>query len=433
MTDLIMILGYIIIAIGLANLVRLAVMMLAADVYDVLNHRKFMVRTPRRLPVFTVLIPAYNEELCIEKTVRSVVQAYYPRKEIIVIDDGSTDGTADRVRALQRRYSRSIIQFIRQKNAGKGSALNNGIQHSHGSLVMVLDADSTIDKYSLRNSVKYFDDKRVKAVASSVRLDENGTWLGLIQRVEYLLSYRMKRSLTALNIEYIIGGVGSIYRRSTLRQVSGYCTNTITEDIDLSMKVIARGNKAYRVIFASDVKTCTQPVMTLKELISQRFRWKQGRTQAFIRYKKLFASGNKKYSKLLGWFQLPNAIFGEISLLLEPFFIMTIIAVAIAYSNPSSLILAFSIMAVFLIFNFVATDDESVKDKLSLVLLTPVIYLLLPVLAYVELVSLIRTLRNWRKLSPTLKDAGLWIHVNRSIAPPRPRYGTNKSHPVLTR
>lgn len=206
MFTLIKYMGFIIMTIGFVNLIRLAVMMLAADVYDVQNHRKFRVKSRRSLPEFTVLIPAYNEEICIEKTVRSVVQAHYPRKEIIIIDDGSTDDTSAKVQAMQRRYSRSNIRLIQQKNAGKGSALNNGIRHSTGTLVMVLDADSTIDRNSLRNSVKYFDDKRVKGVASSVRLEDNGTWLGLIQRVEYLLSYRMKRSLTALNIEYIIGG-----------------------------------------------------------------------------------------------------------------------------------------------------------------------------------------------------------------------------------
>lgn len=138
--------------------------------------------------------------------------------------------------------------------------------------------------------------------------------------------------------------------------------------------------------------------------------------QAFIRYRKIFVSSDKKYSMLLGWFQLPNAIFGEVYLLVEPLFILTIIGVAIFYGNGSSLILAFSIMSIFLMFNFIATEDEKVKDKLSLVVLTPFIYLSLPLLSYVELVSLLSTFKNWRKLSPTLKAAGLWNHVNRSIA-----------------
>jgi poly-beta-1,6-N-acetyl-D-glucosamine synthase len=405
-----------ILGMGLMNLIRLAIFMIAADLYDVKNHRKFKTQKRKKLPLISILIPAYNEEACIEKTVRSVLAANYPRKEIVVIDDGSTDNTAARVKAIKRRFKRSNIRLIRQTNKGKGAALNNGIRNTSGTLVMVLDADSTIEKNSLRNAVKYFDDKRVKAVASSVRLDDNGTWLGLLQRVEYLLSYRMKRSLTALNIEYIIGGVGSIYRRSTLIQVSGYRTNTITEDIDLSMKVVARGNKAYRVVFASDVKTCTQPVLTLKELISQRLRWKQGRMQAFIRYRKLFLSHNKKYGKALAWFQLPYALFGELYLMIEPLFIATIVTVAIMYSDASSIFVAFLIMSGFLMFNFLATDDEKLVDKLALVLLTPAIYFLLPLLAYVELVSLIKTARNWRQLSPDLKSAGHWVHVKRQPA-----------------
>jgi biofilm PGA synthesis N-glycosyltransferase PgaC len=193
----------------------------------------------------------------------------------------------------------------------------------------------------------------------------------------------MKRSLTSLNIEYIIGGVGSVYRRSTLKQVRGYRTNTITEDIDLSMKVIARGNKAYRVIFAADVRTTTQPVLTVGELIKQRYRWKQGRMQAFIRYRHLFLSRDRKYGKLLAWFQLPYALFGEMYLIVEPIFIATIIAVGIIYSNPSAILIALSVMSLFMVLNFMVTNDEKIRDKIILVILAPVIYLMMPILSYV--------------------------------------------------
>ncbi len=406
-------LGFLIMVVGLLNLFRLAIFMIAADIYDVGNHRKNLVQKKRTWPSFSILIPAYNEEACIERAIRSVLAANYRKKEIVVIDDGSTDRTIEVVENLQRRFSRSNIRLITQPNSGKGSALNTGIKASSGELVMVLDADATIAKDSLKNSVKYFDDKRVKGVASSVRLDANDSWLGLIQRVEYLLSYRMKRSLTQLNIEYIIGGVGSVYRRSTLSQVSGYRTNTITEDIDLSMKVVSRGNKAYRVVFASDVQTTTQPVLSFGELVKQRTRWKQGRMQAFLRYKKLFLTRHKRHGKLLAWFQLPSALLGEVYLLIEPFFIATIIYVGFIYSNASSIALAFIIMSCFLIFNFIATEDEKWKDKFQLIFLSPVIYCLLPFLALVELISLCRTLKNWKLVSPNTKEKGHWVHVAR--------------------
>jgi biofilm PGA synthesis N-glycosyltransferase PgaC len=391
--------------------------MIAAEIYDLKSSRSTTeVVALSKLPLFTVLIPAYNEEACIEKTVLSVIKASYPRKEIVVINDGSTDSTEAKVLALKKRYYRSNIRLINQDNAGKGAALNNGISQTSGDLVMVIDADSSIDKYSLINAVKHFQDKRVKALAASVRLEENGTWLGLLQRVEYLLAYRMKRSLTSLNIEYIIGGVGSVYRRSTLKQVRGYRTNTITEDIDLSMKVIARGNKAYRVIFAADVRTTTQPVLTVGELIKQRYRWKQGRMQAFIRYRHLFLSRDRKYGKLLAWFQLPYALFGEMYLIVEPIFIATIIAVGIIYSNPSAILIALSVMSLFMVLNFMVTNDEKIRDKIILVILAPVIYLMMPILSYVELVSLFKTMRNWRKLSPNTKTSGHWVPVQRAAA-----------------
>jgi len=388
--------------------------MIAAEVYDYKAHLLYKQRDTKNLPLFTILIPAYNEEACIDRTVKSVILADYPKKEIVVINDGSTDSTAERVENLIREYSSVNLKLITQVNAGKGAALNNGIRNTTGDLVMVIDADSSIDKYALINSIKYFDDKRVKGLASSVRLDDNGSILGLLQRVEYLLAYRMKRSLTALNIEYIIGGVGSIYRRSTLAQVFGYRTNTITEDIDLSMKVVARGNKAYRVVFASDVQTTTQPVLTLNELIKQRYRWKLGRMQTFVRYRHLFLSRNKKHGKLLSWFQFPYAIFGEIYLMLEPVFIATIIAVGILYGDPSSIVTALTVMSVFMALNILVTDDEKIKDKIKLILLTPLIYALMPLLSYVELMSLFKTLGSWRQWSPKSKVSGHWIPVTRA-------------------
>jgi biofilm PGA synthesis N-glycosyltransferase PgaC len=407
---------WMIIITGFFNLLRLSVFMIAAEIYDLRGHRSYKNQPAQKLPLFTILIPAYNEEACIERTVRSVLLAAYPMKEIAVINDGSTDSTAAIVTNLQQEFPKANLQLITQDNAGKGAALNNGISKTTGELVMVIDADSALDQDALLNAVKYFRDKPVKALAASVRLDENGTWLGLLQRVEYLLAYRMKRSLTALNIEYIIGGVGSVYRRTTLKQVRGYRTNTITEDIDLSMKVIARGNKAYRVVFASDVRTSTQPVLTVHELIKQRYRWKQGRMQAFVRYRHLFMSRNKKHGRLLSWFQLPYAILGELYLIVEPIFIATIITVGILYSNPSAILIALTVMSVFMILNFIVTNDEKFKDKIKLVLLAPFIYLMMPVLSYVELVSLIKTIKNWRKLSPKVKTRGHWIPVQRAVA-----------------
>jgi cellulose synthase/poly-beta-1,6-N-acetylglucosamine synthase-like glycosyltransferase len=388
--------------------------MIAADIYDVKFFKKFKNHRVKQWPKFTILIPAYNEELTIEKTVRSVLAAKYPSKEIIVIDDGSKDGTSAKVKALKKRFWRSNLRLIRQKNAGKGAALNNGIAKAKGELVMVLDADSAIRADALKNSVKYFEDKRVKAVASSVSLDYNHSWLGLLQKVEYLLSYRMKRSQTQLNTEYIIGGAGSIYRLSTLKQVNGYRHNTMTEDIDLSMKVVARGNKANRVIFASDVKASTEPVHSLKELISQRFRWKFGRLQVFVRYRQLFLSRQNKHSKMFSWFQLPYAVFGELYLLAEPLLIGIILYVYFVYGDSQSVARAMGILTMFIVLNIIMSEDETWKDKLTLVYLTPVIIILLPVLTYVELSALFKSLKNWRMLSPKTKQKGSWQHVKRA-------------------
>lgn len=403
--------------VGVLNLLRLAAFMIAADVYDVRAYKKFKnYRRRGSLPKFTILIPAYNEAQTIGKCVRSVLAANYPNKEVIIIDDGSTDGTGDVVKSLKRRFHRSKITLIRQKNSGKGAALNKGINRAKGEFVMILDADSTISRDALKNAVKYFDERAVKAVASSVSLDDNNSWLGLLQKVEYMLAYRMKRSQTVLNVEYIVGGAGSIYRLSTLKQVFGYRHNTMTEDIDLSMKVVARGNKAYRVVYASDVKTKTEPVQSISDLVAQRYRWKFGRLQVFFRYRRLFMTRDKKYARLFTWLQLPYALIAELYLLAEPFFIGVIIYVGIAHGDSQSILIAFGILFTFIIMNILTAEDVPPLKKLTLVYLTPIIGILLPVLSYVELSALVKSARNWKNLSPKTHQSGSWQHVKRASA-----------------
>ena len=133
---------------------------------------------------------------------------------------------------------------------------------------MCLDGDSMLEPDAVAKSVAYFRDERVVATASNVNILPGGGLLGLVQRYEYLISYHMKKAHNIFNVEYIIGGIGSMFRRETLDEVGLYDTNTMTEDIDLTMKIIARkGNRNQRVVYAYDALTYTEAVPSFGSLV----------------------------------------------------------------------------------------------------------------------------------------------------------------------
>jgi cellulose synthase/poly-beta-1,6-N-acetylglucosamine synthase-like glycosyltransferase len=245
------------------------------------------------LPTVTVLIPAHNEELCIEATLASLCESVYPpsKLSITVINDGSTDDTANLVKKFIKNYHGNIrVRLLNQRNKGKAAALNRALRsYVKSTLVFCIDADSKVDPRAIRLMAQHFRDKRIIGASSNVNIIEDGTLLGLSQRFEYMMGYQMKRTETFCNIEYIIGGVGSMFRYKALRDVGLYDTNTQTEDIDLTMKLINKfGNKNVRLIHVAEALTYTQPVSTMKALVAQRLRWKYGRWQTFFKHGHLF-------------------------------------------------------------------------------------------------------------------------------------------------
>ncbi|MGC5411835.1 glycosyltransferase, partial [Streptomyces sp. DT225] len=113
----------------------------------------------------TVLVPAYNEKKCIANTVRSLLASDYP-VEVIVIDDGSTDGTAD----IVQRMRLPNVRVVRQRNAGKPAALNNGIAHARNDIIVMMDGDTVFEPTTVRELVQPFGDPRVGAVAGNAKV-----------------------------------------------------------------------------------------------------------------------------------------------------------------------------------------------------------------------------------------------------------------------
>lgn len=373
-----------------------------------------------RYPKLTVVIPAHNEELGIERTLRSVLAAEYPcnRLQVIVADDGSTDSTSEIVQEFIRKYRGSAkVEMRSAPNRGKAEALNQAIKkRATGELIMVLDADSTIDHKCLKNSVRYFLDKSIVATASNVRIVGNGTIIGLAQKYEYLISHHMKRTHTVLGMEYIIGGVGSTFRREILDEVNYYDSDTMTEDIDLTLKIITKGTNN-RVVFAADSIAYTEPVQTYRSLVRQRFRWRYGRMQTFWKNRKMFFNTDKRYSKLLTWYLMPTTLLYEIIIVVEPLVVLGMAWYSVVTSNYLPLI---SIMVMYIILTIVsiwAGNDRTITnhERWKLTLCSPVVFLLIYGMVTIEYITAFQSIIRWKNIPSSLsKNHTTWVSPERA-------------------
>ncbi len=410
---------YIIIVLGIVNLVRLTAFMVGADWYEMRSKRQGLAAksAPEKYtPFISVVIPAYNEEVCIIRTLESVLANDYMYKQIIIVDDGSRDKTYNRVRYYIRKHNIGIVKLVHQSNKGKAAAINNGImKHALGSLIMVLDADSLLHPQAIGKMVEYFRDPKVVAAATNVKVIDGRSVLNAAQRLEYVISHRMKRALTTMNMEYIVGGVGSTFRRNVVEKCDYYDTDTMTEDIDFTMKIIARqGNRDSRVVFAADVLAYTEGVTRFKSLIRQRFRWKYGRMQTFVKNREIFFSRDAKHTKQLSWLYLPFVVFSEFELLLDPLLTIFVLYYSFVSRGIGGFLSAYIFVLLFSMINIISENTESSRSKLRLALLTPFSYGLLMIMSFVDFVALIKSLARLPELFAGQISVGHWEHVERT-------------------
>ncbi|MGN6609507.1 MAG: glycosyltransferase, partial [Jatrophihabitans sp.] len=225
------------------------------------------------------IVPAYNEAAGIEACLRSILAGDHPDFEVIVVDDGSTDGTGDLVEAL----GLPGVRLVRQANAGKPAALNAGIAVARHEVVVMVDGDTVFERDTLRRIAAPFADPAVGAVSGNAKVGNRGGLIGRWQHVEYVIGFNLdRRMFDALHCMPTVPGAIGAFRRRALDQVGGVSDDTLAEDTDLTMAIIRAG---WRVLYVPDARAWTEAPADLGALWRQRYRWCYGTLQAMWKHR----------------------------------------------------------------------------------------------------------------------------------------------------
>jgi len=300
-------------------------------------------------PPVTVLVPAYNEAASIVGSIRSLLQLRYSEFEVVVINDGSNDGT---LKALQEAFTlrefpeayrarlsnqpvRGVylsanhhnLRVIDKENGGKADALNAGINAARYPLFCSVDADSMLQPESLRMLVQPFlTDPHTVACGGTVRL-VNGcelsggvlrraklpkSPLALFQIVEYLRAFLFGRlGWVSMNALLVISGAFGLFHKETVVGVGGYRADTVGEDMELVVRLhrtLRKAGKPYRITFLPDPVCWTEAPEDFATLKAQRIRWQRGLGESLLMNRSLFC---QRGSGLAGWVAFPFFLFFE--------------------------------------------------------------------------------------------------------------------------
>jgi poly-beta-1,6 N-acetyl-D-glucosamine synthase len=239
-------------------------------------------------PFVSIIVPAFNEAPMIRSVLESLLAVDYPRCEVIVVDDGSSDQTFLRALPFQQRRAEIDIRVLVKANGGKFDALNHGIAQARGEIVVCIDGDSIVARDALRYLVAHFDDPNVGAVAGNVRVVNRATiWSGL-QALEYVVGLGLaKRAQSAAGAVAIVPGPLGAFRKSALADVNAYDGDTFAEDFDLTMKLLALG---WHVVYEPRAVVLTEAPERTLDLLRQRYRWTRGSLQVLGKRKSGFLS-----------------------------------------------------------------------------------------------------------------------------------------------
>ena len=269
---------------------------------------------PGFTPPVAVLVPAYNEETVIARTVRSVLNSNYPNLRVIVIDDGSSDRTAEVAReAYVEEIAQGHVTVLTKPNGGKAAALNFALEHLTEEYYVGIDADTVIAPDAISRLIPHLEDTEIGAVAGNAKVGNRVNLWTRWQALEYITSQNFeRRALDLFHVVTVVPGAIGAWRTAPVKAAGGYPLNTVAEDADLTMSLLEQGLK---VDYEDRALAFTEAPIDAKGLMRQRFRWSFGTLQAVWKHRAAFTR-----NKAMGFFALPNIVIFQMLLpLVSPF------------------------------------------------------------------------------------------------------------------
>jgi len=388
------ILSALLVAIGALTLGRLVLIVLFARRHAVAVRARN--RSQAVTPRLSIIVPAFNEATDIDHSVRSLANCDYPDYEVIVVDDGSTDGTGE----IVERMGLNGVRVLRQPNAGKAAALNRGFRAARHDVIVMVDADTVFERETLRRLVVPLEHEQVGAVSGNTKVANRRGLLGRWQHIEYVMGFNLDRRLfEVLRCMPTVPGAIGAFRRSALVEIGGISRATLAEDTDITLAI---GRAGWRVVYADDARAWTDAPSSLGDLWRQRYRWAFGTLQAAWKHKAaLWRRGEGK----IGRRALPYLLLFQIVLpLLSP--LVDIFAVyGLLFFDPLRVTeywLAFGALQLAIAVYGFRLDRESLRPLWALPL-QQIVYRQLMYLVLIEsLISALRGLRiSWQQVRRT--------------------------------
>jgi peptidoglycan-N-acetylglucosamine deacetylase len=360
-------------------------------------------------PAVSIIVPAYNEEVTVVKTIEHLLLQNYPNFNIIFVDDGSKDNTYDIVK--EKFSNNNKVDIYTKENGGKATALNMGVAISKNDFVVCIDADTILLPNALEEMMRFFLNEKIGAVAGNVKVGNAKNMLTKWQAIEYITAQNIdRRAFDYVNGIAIVPGAIGAFRKEAIIKAGGFTTDTLAEDCDLTIRINKCG---YTIRNCNTAIAMTEAPETIKPLLKQRIRWSYGVMQSF--WKNKHACFNIKY-KGLGLLGLPNILLFQIILpLLSPIadllFVFSLFWQSSQMRGNSNLIISYlALLAIDLIFSAIAFYFEKESFK-KLIYVIPQRIFYKPLMYIVIIKSFAKVLKGETQQWGTLKRTGN-VHNN---------------------
>lgn len=254
--------------------------------YITIPQKEFKKIPDSKLPSVTIIVPAWNEEKGIGKTIKSLLKIDYPKNklEILIVDDGSSDRTYEE--AL--KYKSAQVQvFKKEENGGKFTALNFGIKRAKGEFVVSTDADDLeVMPDALKYMIRYFENPSVMCVAPAMAISNPKGILPRVQQVEYLIGVFLRRVFANMNTIHVTPGAFSAYRKTFIQETGGFKKAHLTEDMEMALRI---QKHHYKIENSLNSMIYTPGMSSFMNLLVQRRRWYGGGLRNYYDYRELIS------------------------------------------------------------------------------------------------------------------------------------------------